>query len=475
MPADPKAVLEFIFENLETPEAYNQQVHSVAENYEPIHVDTFSDLMDRLRERFYVTEAFEDVMATIFAVHISVKLSEEPLWFFVFGPPSSGKTVAIDAIDADKEGTFAVNKLSSFFSGWKDDPKDDKDHSLLPLINHRLLLIKDFTSIITMGAQAQDNFFGQLRDISDGKTTVSYGNSAPRQYDGISFGIVAGVTDEIHALNRAELGERFLKIDVVDKSGSQDKLLDIASRSAAKSVSASMASLINRARQEAVYDAEAADGSTITMQRGGARVDQIYAGRCTVGFIRSMYRTLHTRKIDLEIPEWLLRAVRNLAQFTAAARAKVKREGKDRDLVYRPRREHGSRLAKQLIKYALCLHAATGWEWDRVYKTVRKVAFQTGSGISLEVLTKVAESGNKGVTKGRLALKLGLTGGNVYRRITDLRELKALKAPRIASSGGAAGGADLHYFRLADDLAEAWRNINDPHAKPKPKRRVATV
>ncbi|MCH6574633.1 MAG: DUF2877 domain-containing protein [Bacteroidetes bacterium] len=86
------------------------------------------------------------------------------------------------------------------------------DPSLIPKLNGKVLVIKDFTTILGMHQGSKEEIFSQLRDVYDGSFDKQYGNGIRMIYKS-KFGILAGVTPAIdgQASLHASMGERFLK------------------------------------------------------------------------------------------------------------------------------------------------------------------------------------------------------------------------------------------------------------------------
>ena len=95
------------------------------------------------------------------------------------------------------------------------DPGDEKDYSLLPALNGKVLVIKDFTLIHDKPAETRAQILSILRDVYDGYSSRKLGNGDTKGYKS-RFGLLAGMTPDIEkswSLNT--LGERFLMYRMV--------------------------------------------------------------------------------------------------------------------------------------------------------------------------------------------------------------------------------------------------------------------
>ena len=167
----------------------------------------------KMARRFlHLTLEDENVIDIAFATYVANRLGGDPLWVCVIGPPASGKTELIASMD----GYASVTLLSSltpdtFISGKETTSAKERNPSLLPHLNGKLVIVKDLTTIIMKHRDAKSEIFSQLREIYDGRYVKAFGTGKREDWQG-KFGILAGVTpviDREFAINSL-LGERFL-------------------------------------------------------------------------------------------------------------------------------------------------------------------------------------------------------------------------------------------------------------------------
>jgi len=151
------------------------------------------------------------------AVIMSEKLDGDPLWMFLVGPPGSGKTEIVQSAKYYKNVKL-VSSITpkSLVSG---SDLDGVDPSLIPHLNHKTVIMKDFTSILGKPAMEREEILSILRECYDGQYVKFFGNGVVREYHP-HFSILAAVTPRIHAFAEKEsmLGERFMKFSVGDVS-----------------------------------------------------------------------------------------------------------------------------------------------------------------------------------------------------------------------------------------------------------------
>lgn len=286
--------------------------------------------------------ASTDSLKVMYGVMMANKLEGDPIWLFLVAPPGGSKSELLMSIS--KSGTtHAISSLTphTLISGanWK----EGQDPSLLPQLKDKVLIIKDFTTLLTMHYSVRDEIFGTLRDIYDGHTEKAFGNGVRRKYN-VHFGILAGVTPAIETFNVVHqgLGERFLKFRISgnwDTNSEEDKILR---------------ALNNIGREDRMRS---------ELQKAGSR-------------------WLAHAKLPPEIPllsdEMKGRLV-HLAKFSARLRGVVDRDKYSGQVLYKPSSEVGTRIAKQLAKLGTGIAMFLGKKKvdEEIYSLIRRVALDT--------------------------------------------------------------------------------------------------
>lgn len=253
-----------------------------------------------------------DFLNVIYGTILANRLQGEPIWLFLVAPPGSSKSVSLMSFQhADRIVTttsITPHALISGFSGAGGDP------SLIPRLDGKVLIIKDFTTVLSMPIMQREEIFGILRDAYDGRVEKHFGNMVMRAYDS-KFGLVCGVTPAIDTLGEmhSSLGERFIKYRYKYDDWYQVIKRALGNSNHENQIRTELADLATRAL---AHDYE----STLP-------------------------------EISAEVQESLI----TLAQWTAVMRGCVTRDRYTGDIIYKPSPEIGTRLVKQFSKLALGL------------------------------------------------------------------------------------------------------------------------
>jgi hypothetical protein len=140
----------------------------------------------------------------------------EPVWGYIIGPPGSAKTEVLRTLDG-WDMSYVVDELTenALASGYTDEENKSDDPSLLPLLNKKVLVIKDFTSFSSAQAPVLLKVLSTLRAAYDGSYTKHSGAAASRTYQ-CKFGILAATVPTIDQFmqENQKLGERFVSLRI---------------------------------------------------------------------------------------------------------------------------------------------------------------------------------------------------------------------------------------------------------------------
>ena len=443
--------LAFITENLtdsiglfteeEQSEISNSSPKPKAPTIEPIPIESFDELVAVFKKSMFWTQTMEDVLAVMLAVLISVKIGGELLWIYIVGPPSSGKSALCDAVAAASTYAVKVNKITGIHSGYKKG-KSKKDYSVLHTVNGKTMIVKDWTSILSLPPTLLQNIYGELRDIYDGSVNTHYRTEVRHNYDDVRFGMLAGVTYEILRQNFSHLGERCLRIDITDKTTGSHKHVSKALEHIVKGMRGSFPSQSN---------AEIPPDRMLEIKQA------------TLGFLNHLFEKIQTCPPP-EIDEGMLKRFTMTARLMERLRGHVAREGTEREVSYRPRPAVAIRLASQLTKTAVLLSVVFDKPTvdEDVFKIIKKLSIDSSSGPCYDIIKTLMaehEDDGLGLSAGAISKKLGYLSKNaVHRRLQDLQQLKLISPVEVPNKHGVRG-RHSHLWQVIESARVLWNGF----------------
>lgn len=168
---------------------------------------TLSQVKEICKKYLYLPD--DSIIDFILAVYTSNFTEGERLWTWLIGPPSVGKTEIVRALFSEVSLLKDSLTAKTLFSGLR---IGGKDPSLFKRINGKVLIIKDFTKILSGRPEDLAAILGQLRCAYDGYFDASTGAEVADYHYETNFTLIAGVTPAIddHYSVYKELGERFI-------------------------------------------------------------------------------------------------------------------------------------------------------------------------------------------------------------------------------------------------------------------------
>jgi len=277
------------------------------------------------------------------------KFNSDPFWMFFTGPPSSAKTEILRAMDGHENITLISSLTPSTLISGRTIKNKGNQSLLLKLGTGKLVVIKDFGTILSMHREARGEIFAQLREIYDGQYSKAFGTGETISWSG-KLGLLAATTpiiDKYMSVNHM-LGERFLHYRVGNSNA-----FGVGCRA------------FENVLGEEVHRREFRD----CMNQFLSRFDGNF--------------TLNTREVS-DIRERIV----SLPIYCAHARSAVFRNRYDRSLEAMPQPEGPARLTKQFKLLAMALTAVRDLEEidSGVYEVVKKTAKDTLPRLRLQIL-----------------------------------------------------------------------------------------
>ena len=327
---------------------------------------------------------------------VANQFDADPLWLFLNGPPSHAKTEVLDSMKGHPgiESISAITK-NTFISGKNRKDKDGevRNCSLLFSLTDKLVVIKDFTTILSMNANDRTEIYSQMREIYDGNYKKAFGTGEIVAWQR-KLGILAAVTPAIDrqlSVN-ALLGERFLHYRVFG-----DNRL-----AAAK----------------------------CALKHATGTAEHRQAFRETMAAFLQQFDSL--TEIDVTIDSNIHDKLATLACFCSSARASVIRNRYDRTLEAMPEAEGPARLAKQFKLLATALAVVRGQSeiGEDIYQLIAKVATDTMPRLRLVVLQaiwRLNRREEKWYTTKEIGLESGTPTTTARLKLENLHLLGLLK------------------------------------------------
>ena len=283
---------------------------------------------------FYIED--DRVVDLVMAGYVANRFNADPVWIIFIAPPSNTKTELLRSFDKHKDAVFISNLTpSTLVSGIK-PKKDNPDPSLLPLLNDKMVILKDFTSVLSMRSENQQEILAQLREAYDGQYSKMFGNGKKVEWSG-RFGLMAACTPvyDSHYGVIGSMGERFL-----------------------------------------LYRTESMNGERMGMQAQKivGQEDVMRAEiRQTVHTFINQFEALKSN--DFKKDDDVNGQIIDLACFCAYGRCPVERDYRNQAVKYQPIPEGTPRLVKQFMQIGMGLALVNGKTTiDReIYQIIKKI------------------------------------------------------------------------------------------------------
>ena len=299
----------------------------------------YEDYIQSLSKWLYLED--KEGISIIIAAVIAVALPGDPIWMFVVDPPGALKTEICRSLNGPL--IYSLDSLTpqTLISGFR--AKKGTTIDILPDLDGKLLVIKDFTTILNKPERTRDELLGQLRSVYDGFFEQAYGSGVKKKGFHARFGILAAVTPVIEIYHKIHslLGERFIR---VSPRYNRKKSVESAIRHSGKEVR--MRGEISEAAREML----------------------------------DFYELIARETNPSSIPDTDKEKVEYLGDAISMIRSPVARDYK-REVVYTPEAEVGTRLGKQFLRLGQALivldqykySALTRCGWDCVSSSKKKI------------------------------------------------------------------------------------------------------
>ncbi len=191
----------------------------------------------------------ESLIKAVLATCISVKMDlPTSLWLMVIGVPSSAKTDLVNFLRSFGLVYFVDTLTQNPFASGYVAPEGKKSYDMLPQVNDKCLVVKDYTTIFSLSSETVKKLLGELVSIYDGQFKKFSPTRGLKEYT-TNFSHLGCITPS--ALNRHTnymniIGPRFLfyRIPKLDEEKSK-KGFEIAWRDNRKAKLKEIEKLVN--------------------------------------------------------------------------------------------------------------------------------------------------------------------------------------------------------------------------------------
>jgi hypothetical protein len=179
---------------------------------------TLHEVLDTFRKWLELAGDTEFI-ETILAARCDRKISGDSVWLFIVGHSGGTKTESVRALSGNDIYTLDSLTDHTFVSGKIEEGKPVK--GILSQLDGKILVIKDFSVILSMREEVRNAIFSQLRALHDGYLECGYGTLNEPIRVHANIGIIAACTPHLDSYGKmnAVLGDRFLRLrhDVDDR------------------------------------------------------------------------------------------------------------------------------------------------------------------------------------------------------------------------------------------------------------------
>ena len=306
-----------------------------------------------------------------------------PVWLMVVGPSSGGKTESIMPLDGLPGVVIASNipSVGALLSGTS--KKERAAHASGGLLrevgDEGVLILKDFTSILSMHRDSRSEVLSAFREVYDGKFVRFVGSDGGQRLEWNGrLGLIAACTpvlDQYHSV-AGLMGERFITVR-----------LPMLSEEAVSRQAVGM--LIN--------------GSTARREMNEA--------------VRGLFEGLE-RPERMDSPTDLIPTLHAMTRLAVLGRAGVDRDGYSREITFVPGEEGTGRLVGQLVGLLFGLEMI-GCDRDLALDVVRRVAFDCIPKNRAAMIRALLAQDTEATTK-QLATQLSIPTATAYRALEEL-------------------------------------------------------
>lgn len=385
---------------------------------------SIDELIKCYADVFELNEDFIIGIKICLATILSIRLpGGDPLWLFLVGPPGYGKTAILSSMKEAKKQCYFQSSLRrhSLVSGFKG--LEGNDPSLLPKLDQKCLVLKDYTEVLAKSGPDRDEIFSILRGAFDGYVERDFGNDIVRRYK-VMFSMLAGVTNIIKNHSQASLGERFLRFSITTEGIDHDAQQETA--------------MINALMGE--------DNRAVLLKQ-------------VKRFLNKKWDFSPARIKEI-VPQWFRDRIIPLARLLGYLRCQVTRveRGIGRDTpAFRPEPESGNRVGIQLQRLAIALTIIEDKPTidEETYSIMKRVALDTVRHYTTDIVELLVRADRASLTKKQISQDTDVPYNSIHVFIEDLQMLKIIERGDNILVGKSKN--PVHTYRVTKYINDLWR------------------
>lgn len=345
---------------------------------------TLDELIEVFRSRLYLPDPRP--LLVVLAAVVANRMPGDPVWVLLVGPPSCGKTELLISL-SDLEDIYPVSTATEagLLSGSLSHSPTATGGLLAEMGKFGIIVLKDFTSVITDRSEKRAALLAAFREIYDGAWVRRLGTDGGRtlSWQG-KAGLVGAVTEIIdtQASVIGVMGERFVFFR--------------------------MPELTNEDRLAHARVAQRNTGHQLQVRKA--------LEQATTAFFKDLKLPATVQPLDPETSEFLV----HLSDLATRCRSAVERDPRDRAIELVPQPEAASRLQSEITQLLRALWAI-GVECRAAQALVAKVALDGMTKVRRAIVEQlVAVPVDRAVTTADIARPLRLQQAVVERALEDL-------------------------------------------------------
>jgi hypothetical protein len=359
----------------------------------------------------------DEIIDVMVATHLANQFDADPIWMLFIAPPSSTKTELLRGFKGHPD-IYSLSTLTpaTLISGKK--TKDGVNPSLLFKLNNKTLILKDFTTILSMRSESQQEILAQLREVYDGYFKKAFGTGDVPAWEG-RVGLMAACTPvyDRHYGVIGSMGDRFMLYRSPENNN-----------------------------RKMGFRAQKLVGREDEMRQ------EI---RTAIHKFIDQFKDLKNKHFAANTDE-VNEMIVALACFIAIARTHVDRDWKTQRILYQPEPEGSGRLTKQFTQlgYALALVQGRNNIDESVYRTIAKIGRDLIVKQRLKILQhmwneRIADFAGHWKTTKEIATPIDMPTTTVKFNLEDLMIIGAVKQDLESD-----GETSPYIWQLSQEICE---------------------